>query len=322
MNREQSLIFYKEMTRIRLAEEKIAALYPEQQMRCPTHLCVGQEAVPVGICQALGKEDYAFGNHRSHGYYLAKGGSLPKMIAELYGKEDGCARGKGGSMHLIDLPAGFLGSVPIVAATIPIAVGAALGSVMKGENRVVAAFFGDAATEGGAFYESVNYAAIKKLPVLFICENNLYSTHTPLSERRPEGRAIHEIVNGFGIFCSQGNGNDVEKVYQAGVQAVERARSGKGPSFLEFLTYRWLEHCGPNDDRQLGYRTGKEIDAWREKCPIALFEKFLLQHGSLRGDALKEIRDEVAEEVDAAFVFAMKSKFPEENNALEGVYAR
>ena len=224
-------------------------------------------------------------------------------------------------MHLIDLSAGFLGAVPIVGATIPMAVGSALGSMMKGENRIAAAFFGDAATEEGVFYESVNYAAIKKLPVLFICENNLYSTHTPLSERRPAGLKIHEMVKGLGIFSAAGDGNNVEDVYQLGQKAAERARSGQGPSFLEFSTYRWLEHCGPQDDRQLGYRSGEEVDAWKAKCPILLFEKLHIKEGELTAGDLKIVRDEILGEVNEAFVFAMRSKFPEENNAFEGVYA-
>lgn len=321
MKKELLHTFYKEMLRIRLAEEKVAELYPSQQMRCPTHLCIGQEATPVGICQALDKQDYAFGNHRSHGHYLAKGGSLPKMIAEFYGKDDGCARGKGGSMHLIDMSSGFLGAVPILAATIPMAVGAALGSRMQGENRVAVAFFGDAATEEGAFYEAVNYAALKKLPVLFVCENNLYSTHTPLSERRPANREIFEIASGFGIFSAKGDGNNVEEVYAMATEAVKRARAGEGPSFLEFTTYRWLEHCGPNEDSKLGYRTAQEVQEWREKCPIVQFEKRHEATGDLTAQDIKTMREEVRDEVEAAFVYAMKSKFPDEKDAFEGVYA-
>lgn len=204
---------YYHILRIRLVEEKIAALYPEQEMRCPVHLSIGQEAVAVGACAALAKEDYALSGHRSHAHYLAKGGNLNAMLAEIYGKQTGCCHGKGGSMHLIDLSAGFLGAVPIVGSTIPIAVGTAFGSFLREEMRVTLAFLGEGATEEGVFHESINFAMLKKLPIVFVCENNLYSVYSPLVVRQPADRSVVQLAQGHGIEGYQADGNDLEQVY-------------------------------------------------------------------------------------------------------------
>src|SRR5579859_6536135 len=179
---------YRGLLRLRLVEERIAELYPEQEMRCPVHLSIGQEAVAVGVCDHLEPADQALSGHRSHGHYLAKGGDLRAMLAELYGRETGCARGKGGSMHLVDLEAGFLGATPIVASTIPIAVGVAFAARLRGQPLVTVAFFGEGATEEGVFHEAANFAALHRLAVVFVCENNLYSVYSPLEVRQPAGR--------------------------------------------------------------------------------------------------------------------------------------
>src|SRR5215469_7287442 len=267
------------MLRIRLVEEGIAERYAEQQMRCPVHLCIGQEAVAAGVCDLLAADDQAMSTHRAHGHYLAKGGSLPAMLAEMYGKATGCASGMGGSMHLIDLEAGFLGAAPIVGSTIPIAVGVAFGSVLRGENRVVTAFFGEGATEEGAFHEALNFAALKRLPVLFVCENNLYSVYSPLSARQPAGRDLFRLAASHGIESRQGDGNDVGAVHAMTGEALEHIRSGAGPAFLEFGTYRWREHCGPNYDNQIGYRSEEEFQRWRALCPIERWHKRGLSEG-------------------------------------------
>jgi len=237
-------------------------------MRCPVHLSIGQEAVPVGVCAHLTNADYAISGHRAHNHYLAKGGDLKRMIAEIYGKETGCSRGKGGSMHLIDLSVGFLGATPIVGSTIPIGVGAALGAVMAGEKRVSIVFFGEGATEEGVFHEAVNFAVLKNLPVVFVCENNLYSVYSGLEVRQPKGREVCQVAGGHGVASSQGDGNDISEVHRRAGEAIERARRGQGPSFLEFATYRWLAHCGPSSDIRLGYRTQEELDTWKKRCPL------------------------------------------------------
>ncbi|HET6882539.1 MAG TPA: thiamine pyrophosphate-dependent dehydrogenase E1 component subunit alpha, partial [Pirellulales bacterium] len=210
MHYELSRRLLRSMLRIRLIEEGIARTYADQQMRCPVHLCTGQEAVAAGVCAALDDSAQVMSTHRAHGHYLAKGGNLRAMLAEMYGKATGCAGGYGGSMHLIDLSAGFLGAAPIVGSTIPIAVGVAFGSSLRGENRVVVAFFGEGATEEGAFHEAMNFAALKRLPVLFVCENNLYSVYSPLGVRQPAARSVWQTAAGHGIESRHGDGNDVE----------------------------------------------------------------------------------------------------------------
>jgi len=312
---------FRQMLRIRLVEEKIAEVYPEQEMRCPVHLCTGQEAVAVGVCANLTSNDFAFSSHRSHGHYLAKGGNLKALLAEIYGKETGCSHGKGGSMHLVDLEAGFLGSTPIVGSTIPIGVGAAFGSKLREENRVVVVFFGDAAIEEGVFHESVNFAVLENLPVIFVCENNLYSVYSPLEVRQPKTREIYELAKGHGLPSSQGDGNDITEVIRQSGEAIERARRGKGPSFLEFSTYRWREHCGPYFDNQIGYRTEQEYLEWKEKCPIKRFGYLLSKNGTLGQKEADEMSRELNAEIEEAFRFAKESPFPLEEKILEDIYA-
>jgi pyruvate dehydrogenase E1 component alpha subunit len=321
MESEKLRRFYYDMLRIRLVEEKIAELYPEQEMRCPVHLCIGQEAVPVGICANLSRDDYVLSTHRSHGHYLAKGGDLKAMMAEFYGKVTGCSRGKGGSMHLVDLSVGFLGATPVVGSTIPIAVGAALGSYMCGKQRVTVAFFGDAAVEEGVFHESINFAALKTLPVVFVCENNLYSVYSRISVRQPEGREIFRLAEGHGVQSYQGDGNDVIEVYKLAEEAIRKARQGGGPTFLEFKTYRWREHCGPYYDDHLGYRPEGEFLEWKERCPIKRLEERLLRDGVLCNQDIDKMVSELEVEIEDAVVFAKESPFPEEQLLLEHIYA-
>jgi len=312
---------YYQMLRIRLVEEMIADRYPEQVMRCPVHLCIGQEAVCVGVCANLGPKDYVFSNHRSHGHYLAKGGDLKAMMAEIYGKVTGCCQGKGGSMHLVDLPSGFLGAVPIVGSTIPIAVGAALGTVMKGEPRVTVVFLGEGATEEGVFHESLNFAALKKLPIIFVCENNFFSVYSPLSVRQPEGREVFRLAQGHGVESHQGDGNDVLEICQMTKEAVTKASGGNGPIFLEFKTYRWREHCGPNYDDHLGYRAECEFQEWKGRCPLERLEKDLLGKGILSKQEIAAMSAQIRVEMEEAISFAKRSPFPEKSLLLEQVYA-
>ncbi|MFC1986960.1 thiamine pyrophosphate-dependent dehydrogenase E1 component subunit alpha [Chloroflexota bacterium] len=311
---------YYQILRIRTVEEKIAEIYPEQEMRCPVHLCIGQEAVAVGVCANLSPSDYVLSNHRSHGHYLAKGGNLKAMMAELYGKVTGCSKGKGGSMHLVDLSAGFLGATPIVGSTIPIAIGTALGSVMRSEKRVTAIFFGDAAAEEGAFHESLNFAVLKRLPVVFVCENNLYSVYSPLSVRQPPNREIFKLAEGYGIESYQGDGNDVTEVYKLAKQAIDKARQGGGPTFLEFKTYRWREHCGPNYDNDLGYRTENEFKEWQQHCPLERLKEQLLGDRLLSNQDIAGMVKELQAEVAEAIKFARESPLPQEPTIQE-IYA-
>lgn len=312
---------YFSMLRIRRIEEKIVELYPEQEMRCPVHLSIGQEGVSAGVSAALNPTDAIFSGHRAHGHYFASGGDLKAFWAELYGKATGCCGGKGGSMHLVDLNAGFIASTPIVASTIPIAVGAAFAAKMQGLKRVVVTFFGEGAAEEGVFHESVNFAVLQQLPIIFLCENNLYSVYTPLTERQPEGRKLYKLAQGYGLPSFEGEGNQVESVYNLTNQAVARARNGQGPTFLEFSTYRWREHCGPNYDNHIGYRTEAEFLAWQARCPLNRTQNQLLEQGALTPEEMDKMEQAIAIDIQNAVSFAQSSPFPRPETMFEHIYA-
>jgi len=304
------------MLRSRMVELEIARLYAEQEMRCPTHLCVGQEAPPVGVSHHLRADDLVFSAHRSHGHYLAKGGDLKAMMAELYGRATGCASGKGGSQHLVDLAVGFMGSAPILASTISVAVGAALGSTMRGEDRVVVSYFGDAAVEEGIFHEAMNYASVARLPVFFVCENNLYGVHSALDVRQPAGRPITDIARAHAVPATSGDGNDIDEVWRLAGAAIAGIRAGGGPALLELATYRWLEHCGPDDDIALGYRAAAELEAWRDRCPIDRARG----RGAVTESDIAAMEREIADEMEAAVAFAKDSPFPSPDALADNVF--
>jgi TPP-dependent pyruvate/acetoin dehydrogenase alpha subunit len=311
---------YVNMLRIRLVEEVIAERYGAQEMRCPVHLSVGQEATAVGVCGALRDDDPVYSTHRSHAHYLAKGGDLKAMLAEIYGKVAGCCGGRGGSMHLFDTSVGMELSVPIVGSSIPLATGAALAAKQQGTDRVAAVIVGDAAIEEGVFHESMNFAQLNKLPVVFVCENNLFSIYTPLSERQPD-RPLTDLARAHSVRAEQFDGNDVSVVYAAMRDAVEHARNGEGPSFLVFDTYRWFEHCGPNMDNHLGYRSEQEFESWKGRDPVSSAYDALVRSGDATPDDLKAISDALISEIDAAFVFAQDAPLPEPKSAVNHVYA-
>jgi pyruvate dehydrogenase E1 component alpha subunit len=312
----EHLHMYRGMLRIRRVEEALAERYKEQQMRCPMHLCIGQEATAAGVCHALEPEDQVFSNHRAHGHYLAKGGDLRRMIAELYGRGTGCCGGRGGSMHLIDRAAGFMGATPIVGGTVPLAVGAAWAAQLQRQERVTVAFFGDGCFEEGVVHESLNFAALKKLPVVFVCENNAYSVYTHVHERQPR-RAIHAVAQAHGVRAWVADGNDVLAVHEAARQAVSMARAGAGPQFLELHTHRWREHCGPDYDDHLGYRRAGELDYWHGHCPIQC-SRNVLQHDRLLSAAREQsMENEISREIDAAFAYALASPVPDAQFARE-----
>ena len=290
-------------------------------MRCPTHLSIGQEAVAAAVGLALRKDDVAVSGHRAHAHYLGKGGNLKAMIAEIYGKATGCARGKGGSMHLIDESVGFKGSTAIVGGTVPIGVGMAYAIKLRGADQVSCIFLGDAVVEAGGFFESANFAALKRLPVLFICENNLYSVYSPLSVRQPPGRKIHEMVAGLGLKALHGDGNDAAFVFDTVNHAVAEIRAGGGPVFIEFSTYRWREHCGPFYDNDIGYRSEQEFEEWKRKEPIARLESELLEKGIVTQVELDEMDRAIGRETQEAFEFAEASPFPHPDEAFTGLYA-
>lgn len=313
---------YAAMLRIRTVEEWIAEHYPEQEMRCPVHLSIGQEAVAVGVCAGLGRQDHVLSAHRSHAHYLAKGGDLKAFFAELYGRATGCASGKGGSMHLIDLAAGFLGAVPIVGNTIPIAVGAAFSSRLGRDGRVAVVFFGEGTTEAGVYLESLNFAKLWNLPVVFVCENNLYSVYSPIDVRQPQDRDNAAIARGHGVESLTGHGNDVLTTRRLAGYAIQKAREGGGPTFLEFSTYRWREHCGPYYDNDLGYRTEREFQEWKAKDPLRQFEHQLRQDGQIDDAYVARLTAELTAEIDEAVAFAKASPWPGRDLLTAHVYAR
>ena len=298
-----------------MVEEEIAKRYPQQQMRCPVHLSIGQEAAAVGVCAALKTTDWAFSGHRNHAHYLAKGGNLKAMLAEIYGKATGCCGGKGGSMHLTDRAAGFIAATPIVGSTVPIAVGAALTAQREGNGRVVVVFLGDGAMEAGVVHESLNFAALKKLPILFACENNLYSVYSPLEVRQPAQRSISDLAAGHGVKTVQADGNNAQEVFSKACAAVQDMRQGAGPVFIELATYRWLEHCGPGYDNDIGYRTEAEFQGWKQRDPLVI--------SAQQSSAVLEPGEIVAirEEIEAAFSAAISDPFPDAASAGMHVYA-
>ncbi|MBN2354064.1 MAG: thiamine pyrophosphate-dependent dehydrogenase E1 component subunit alpha [Spirochaetales bacterium] len=270
----------KSMLKIRLVEEYFAEKLTSREIRCPVHLYVGQEGIAAGVCQNLRTDDYVLSTHRSHGHYIAKGGDVNALVAEVFCKENGCSHGYGGSMHIVDPKINYLASSAIVAGSIPIAAGTGLASKLKNEDRVSVAFFGDGATDEGVFWETVNVAALLELPVLFVCENNLFSTHMPIALRQAE-IDIHKKVSAFGLETARIEGNDVEKVYTTARGLIERIRATRKPALLECLTFRWLAHVGPDPDLDIGYRKKVDVEKWRKKCPIQGLKNRLLERGIL-----------------------------------------
>ncbi|MGB0670208.1 MAG: thiamine pyrophosphate-dependent dehydrogenase E1 component subunit alpha [Rhodospirillales bacterium] len=316
----EPLALYRSMRFIRDLEERIAERYSEQEMRCPVHLSVGQEAAAVGACAGLTAADQIVSTHRCHGHYLAKGGSPKAMMAEIYGRVTGCCGGRGGSMHLFDEAAGVLASVPIVGSAVPLGVGAALAFRQRGEKKVAVCFTGDGSCEEGAIFEAANFAALKKLPVIFFIENNQFSVYTHLDDRQP-GRDLKALGEAHGMPASHIDGNDLDAVMAATGEAVARARDGKGPSWIVADTYRWREHCGPNFDNDIGYRTEADFQAWKARDPVLAYEDKLREKGLLNDAALTEMTARISAEIEAAFDFALRSPFPDAATVGERLHA-
>jgi TPP-dependent pyruvate/acetoin dehydrogenase alpha subunit len=295
---------YKSLYRIRRVEEEVARAYPSDKIKSPVHLSIGQEAVSVGVCEALAPGDVVFGTYRGHALYLARGGDMKQMVAEMYGKATGCTGGKGGSMHLIGTDVGMMGTSAVVGTTIANAAGYAYAFQYRGRPALVASFFGDGATEEGVFAETLNFAALKKLPILFICENNRYAIHTHQS-RRQATDGICERARAHGIPAERIEHADLLYLHERVKAVAPGIRSGRGPHFFEVMTYRWREHVGPNCDFQLGYRTEDEAVPWHETDQVSRLA------GMVESRRAEGIRDEVEAEVAAAFAFAEASSLPE-----------
>jgi TPP-dependent pyruvate/acetoin dehydrogenase alpha subunit len=305
---------YRSLRLIRRVEEEVARIYPTDRIKSPVHLSIGQEAASVGVCDVLRPDDAISGTYRSHAAFLAKGGSVRAMMAELYGKATGVAGGKGGSMHLIDMSHNVLGTSAVVGTTVPIALGFAHAFKHTKTDRIVAAYFGDGATEEGVFAESLNFASLHKLPVLFVCENNHYAIHTPITKRWATQR-LCERVETYGIPSHRLENNDVLALRAVADGAIARIRKGGGPEFIECVTYRWREHVGPNEDFEAGYRPRTELLPWLKDDPV--------EHVGvlLPADRRKSIDADIEAEIADAVAFAESSPFPNIEELYADVYA-
>ena len=317
---EVLLELYTIIARIRRVELKIEGLYHEDRMKTPVHLYLGQEAIAAGVCANLNKDDYVFSNHRSHGHYISKGGELRGLIAELHCKKTGCSRGRGGSMHLVDTSVGLMGSSSIVGGAIPVAVGAALASVLQKTARVTVVFFGDGGSEEGVLYESMNFAALKKLPVVFVCENNFYSVCSHQSARQVNDD-ISMRPKAFGLPSYKVDGANAIDVYNKAKEAVERARNGEGPSFLECRAYRWRGHAGSGDELKDQYRKPEEWEEWMARDPLKELEAALLAENTLTKVKIRKIDGAIDREIDEAFEFAYNSPLPDKKDLTKYLYA-
>jgi len=314
MTNSNKLKLYKSLALARHVEETVAKIYPTDKIKSPVHLSIGQEAISVGVCNALEVEDIVFGYYRSHAMYIAKGGNINAMFAELYGKETGCAKGKGGSMHLVDTKKGIMGTSAIVASTIPNSVGYAYGLKLQKKNNVVVSFFGDGATEEGVFSESLNFAALKKVPVIFVCENNGLAIHTH-QEKRQALPDISLKAKSFGLKVITLESMDILEINKVISEVVHNIKNKEcEPYFIEIKTSRWLEHVGPNCDFDMGYRTESEVEPWRQ-------DDQLTKLGSMIDSVEKSAIDsEIKQIVEEAVNFAENSDFPAANELYNHVF--
>ena len=308
---------YKRMLEIRFFEEKVFDLYAQNLVPGTIHLYLGEEAVAVGVCSLLRKDDYITSTHRGHGHCIAKGAELKRTMAEILGKKTGYCKGKGGSMHIADFSMGMLGATAVVGSGLPIAVGAGLSAKLRKTDQVVACFFGEGASNQGTFHESINMASTWKLPVIFVCENNLYAMGTRQS-RVMNIENIADRAVAYGIPGAVVDGNDVLAVYETTQKAVERARKGEGPTLIECKTYR---HKGHSRVDPAKYRPKEEVEEWLAKDPIKRFKEKLLQTNTLTEAEVQQIEKEVSAEIEEAAKFAVESPYPAPEEALEDVYA-
>jgi acetoin:2,6-dichlorophenolindophenol oxidoreductase subunit alpha len=320
VSKEQLLSLYRTMVKIRRFEESVRDLFFQGQIPGFVHVSIGEEAVPTGVCAALTAADYITTTHRGHGHMLAKGGELQPMMAEIFGRRTGYCKGKGGSMHIVSYRLGILGANGIVGAGIPIATGAALAASLRGTGAVAVAFFGDGASNEGVFHESLNLAGLWKLPAVYVCQNNAYAEFTPTAE----STAVRDIAVRAAGYDMPGivvDGNDVLAVHDVARQAVERARSGVGPTLIEAKTYRWEGHVVGEQAFVGEYRNPEEIETAKQRCPIRLFEQRLQATGFVAAAELERIRGEVEHDLQAAVAFAQSSPLPEPDEATQDVFA-
>lgn len=322
MKKKKLLNIYKSILEIRIVEELISENYKYQKMRCPVHLSIGQESIPVAVCKNLKKNDEVVTAHRSHAHYLAKGGSIKSMLLELHGKVNGCAKGLGGSMHLIDLKANITAAVPIVGSTLPIGVGKAWANKLKKNSNVVVIFFGDGATEEGVFLESLDFAALHSLNILFVCENNNFSVYSPIKNRQNKKRKITEISKSIGIPSKKFYDHNIIKLNNFFEKKIEDMRIKKYPFLVEIDTFRYLEHCGPNNDDHLNYREKSQIKFWNKNDQILKLEKIILNNKIYNFVEINKLKKKIRNKIEKIFTFAEKSSYPKKNLLGKYVYAK
>ncbi len=306
---------YETIALIRKAEQAIAEIYPSDKIKSPVHLAIGQEYICSAVIDNLTKSDYVSGTYRGHGVYLAKGGSLKAMMAELYGKATGCAKGRAGSMHLVESSKGVIGMSAVVGTGIPVAVGHALALKQQNRQDVVVVFMGDGATEEGCFSESINFAALHKLPILFVCENNELAIHEPLSKRWA-ANTLTERVATYGMNAKRFTTPDTLTIHQYAGEALHRIRQGNGPEFIECMTHRWTEHVGPNSDYDQGYREQSDAVNWHNK------DAYIVLGKSIPVEEKQQIDKKIEQQIQDAVSFAEQSNFPKPEELYDHVYAQ
>jgi TPP-dependent pyruvate/acetoin dehydrogenase alpha subunit len=317
--KNKNIALYQTMYLIRTCEEKIRAYYPSDKIKTPVHLSIGQEAIVTGVIHELKSEDQVFGTYRNHGIYLAKSGNTDSFFGEMFGRVSGEFKGKAGSMHLSSPENGFMGSSAIVATTIPLSLGCAFVNQQKKNGRLTAVFFGDGATDEGVFWESLNFACLKKIPLMFICEDNGLAIHSKTSERQGY-RSITNIVNQFDCHVIKSQSTDPEVIADLTAKGISHIYKNSGPVFFHFKYYRYLEHVGINEDFESGYRSRKEFKRWNKVDPISLQRAKLIKYG-LKEIFIQEIENKILEKIEKSIALASKAPFPPETDLYQDVYA-
>ena len=311
---------YEMQKKIRYVEEKIALNYKQSKMRCPTHLSIGQEAIAAASGLALKKNDISISYHRSHAHFLAKGGNPKKLFAELHGFKEGCSKGIGGSMHLIDLKNNFYGSTAIVSNSIPIGAGLAYSIKLAKKKNLVCIYIGDAAIEEGTFFESINFCVLKKLPVIFICENNFFSVYTHIKNRQPSNRKIYKLAKAIGAISNKFTQDNPFTLYQKFEKLFNKIRNKPMTHFVEIETCRYLEHCGPNDVIALGYRSTKELEKWKRKDPLIFSRNYLIKKRFYNKEKMKLLDNKIINNVNKDYLYLIGLKKPKFKDIRKFIY--
>ena len=314
-----NLELYKKLYLIRKAEEKIREHYAEDEMKTPMHMSMGEEAIAVGVCHALGADDQVFGTYRSHAVYLAKTGNVEDFFAEMYGKDTAFLKGKGGSMHMCAPASGFMGTSAIVASHIPVAVGAAYANRQQANGKITAVFFGDGATDEGVFWESLNLACLKKIPILFVCEDNGLAVHTPASLRHGY-KSVYDIVSGYNCHVLKDSTTDCQAIYSLTVKATGLMKNTSMPCFLHLKYYRYLEHVGVNEDFNAGYRSREEYEEWLKKDPVQLSRRKLIKQG-MKDSEIKKIEEAIDQRIADSVKRAKEAPFADARELYKGVFS-